>query len=433
MYNFKFADIGEGIHEGQILKWMFKVGDKVKDGDTLCLVETDKVNAEIPSPVDGTIVALFGNVGDTIHVGDVIVTIDDGSDTAAEPVADVNMMSDNTNDNVAENDGESAGVIGEIEVSSDVIESSHEGTAQKTAAVGTKILATPVARQLAKDLGIDIQTVKGTGSVGRIMKEDIYKAKEGHVNAAPTAAAKPAIEVPKLNVTGDVERVKMSKLRKTIAKNMVLSKSTIPHTTTMDEYDVSKLVAFRKANKQLAEAQGVKLTYLPFIIKAMALVLKEFPLFNASLDSETDEIVLKKFYNIGIAVDTDEGLIVPVIKNADQLSIFQIAKELETISTAARNRSLTLDQITNGTFSITNYGAGGSSYGVPVIKHPEVAIIGVGMITKKPVVVDDEIVIREVMPVSLSIDHRVIDGGDAGRFLTRLKAYLNDPMLLLLN
>lgn len=175
MYNFKFADIGEGIHEGQILKWLFKVGDEVKDGDTLCIIETDKVNAEIPSPVNGKIVEIMASVGETIHVGEVLVRIDDGTSQDLN-TADVEMLSDNTNESVTENDGESAGVIGEIEVSSDIIEESHEGNHVQKTIKTTKSLATPVARKMAKDLGVDINTIKGTGPVGRVMKEDILKA-----------------------------------------------------------------------------------------------------------------------------------------------------------------------------------------------------------------------------------------------------------------
>jgi pyruvate dehydrogenase E2 component (dihydrolipoamide acetyltransferase) len=409
LLDFKFADIGEGIHEGTILKWLVKEGDEVKDGDTLCLVETDKVNAEIPSPVNGKIIKLMAEVGDNIEVGDVLVKIDDGS-------ADTDST---------KTEEESAGVIGEIEVSSEVIASSYEQESSKTETIG-KVLATPVARKLAKDLGVDITQVKGTGIQGRVMKEDIYHAKE-------VTSTKPQFDAPKLEFTEAVERVKVSKLRKTIAKNMVLAKSIIPHTTSMDEFDVTDLVKFRKEHKEMARANNIHLTYLPFIIKAVVLTLKEYRILNSSYDQENEEIIYKNYYNIGIAVDTDDGLIVPVIKNADKLGIFEIAKELKEITTTARERTIALDKLQNGTFTITNYGAGGSSFGVPIIRYPEVAILGIGLITKKPVVLDEEIVIRDLLPVSLSYDHRIVDGGDAGRFLTRLKAYLQDPMLLLLS
>lgn len=432
MYNFKFADIGEGIHEGTVLKWLFKEGDVVKDGDTICIVETDKVNAEIPSPVNGKIVEIKANVGDTIHVGEVLVVIDDG--TGALKTDDVEMKSE-SNASLSEGE-ESAGVIGEIEVSNEVIASSDEAKSQSTQETGGKVLATPVARKLAKDLNIDINTVKGTGPNGRVMKEDIYAAKEREVTKPvmrkEPEAMRPAIDAPEIKVTGEVERIPFSRMRKTIAKTMVTSKAIIPHAATMDEYDVTELVKFRKAQKALAEANGIKLTYLPFIIKAITLALKDYPIFNSSYDQEREELIIKKYINIGIAVDTEEGLIVPVIKNADKLSIFELAKEIDELATAARNRTIQLDKLQDGTFSITNYGAMGQSYGVPIIKYPEVAIFGVGAIKKTPAVINDEIVIRDIMAASISFDHRVIDGGDAGRFLSRVKQYLNDPMMLLL-
>jgi pyruvate dehydrogenase E2 component (dihydrolipoamide acetyltransferase) len=440
MYQFKFADIGEGVHEGTVLKWMFKVGDTVKDGDSLCLIETDKVNAEIPSPVDGKIVKIMAEVGEVIMVGEVLVTIDDGSEsTTAEPTEAPTNNKKQDNDQIEmepEEKKESSGVVGEIEVSSDVIENSVENNASEVAVISEKVLATPVARKLAKDLGININTIKGSGNMGRIMKDDIYQAKDAQESSSKpktTQQVQATVQVPELKVSGDVERIPLTKMRKTIAQNMVLSKTVIPHASTMDEYDLSKLVQFRKDNKALVSSQGVNLTYMPFIIKAVTLTLKDYPMFNSSYDEINQELVIKKYYNMGIAVDTKEGLMVPVIKNADKKSIIELAKELEQISTEARDRTIKLDKLTDGTFTITNYGAFGSTYGVPVIKHPEVAIIGIGKIAKKPVVEDDQIVIREMMPVSISIDHRVIDGADAGRFLLRLKEYLNNPMLLLLS
>ncbi len=421
MLQFRFADIGEGIHEGQLLKWFVKEGDNIKEGDTLCLVETDKVNAEIPSPIDGKINELCAKVGDTIHVGEVLVKIENGVENTLASNDDKKAEEKASRDNEVK---ESAGVVGEIEVSNEVIESSGEQHTFLTDS-SKKVLATPVARQLAKDLNIDITTITGTGIQGRVMKEDINQAKE-RKRVLP-------IEAAKMEFKEDIERVKISKLRKTIAQNMALSKSIIPHATSMDEFDVSSLVTFRNSQKEMALEKNIHLTYLPFIVKALTLTLKEHRIFNASFDAQNDEIIYKNYYNIGIAVDTDNGLIVPVIKNADQLSIFEIAKEIEMISEGARNRTITLDKLQNGTFTITNYGASGSTYGVPIIRYPEVSILGIGLISKKPVVLNNEIMIRDLMPISLSYDHRVIDGGNAGRFLKRFKEYLNNPMLLLLS
>lgn len=425
MFEFKFADIGEGIHEGKILKWMVKVGDKVKDGDSLFLVETDKVNAEIPSPAKGEIAELMAQEGDIIHVGQVVVKIDDGSSEAKPHKEPVN-----------EGEEQTAGVVGEILVSSQIIEDSKENLQRNDSDGVNKVLATPVARGLAKDLGIDINTIKGTGPAGRVMKEDIYKAKED-LAGGPSVNKKPSSPMAqgdvKSKVEGREERVPLTMLRKTIARNMVLSKTTIPHAAAMDEIDVSDLVIFRKEAKETAAVEGVKLTYMPFIIKALTLTLKEYPVFNGSYDQEKEEMILKKYYNIGIATDTAEGLMVPVVKDTDKKGIFQIAKDVASLSEGARNKTLTLEDLQGGTFSITNYGAVGAGSGIPVIKHPEVAILGIGKITKKPVVMDGEITIRDIMAITLCIDHRVIDGGDAGRFMNRFKEYLSNPMLLILS
>ncbi|WP_130807490.1 dihydrolipoamide acetyltransferase family protein [Senegalia massiliensis] len=439
MYKFKFADIGEGIHEGKLLKWMFDVGDEVKDGDTLFLVETDKVNAEIPSPVDGVITKLLAEEGDTIHVGDVVVEIDDGEES--ENVEEKSEKKGETRKETIDEGKDMAGVVGELEVGEDVLESSDENEGKEETTSKKKSLATPVARKLAKDLGIDINSINGSGANGRVMKEDIYKASEMKEKSDQKNDSKgnnkksysKDIDIPEIKIDGEVERVKVSKMRKTIAENMVLSKSVIPHASSMDDFDVSELVEFRKEQKEIADKQGIKLTYMPFIIKAITLALKEYPILNSSYDMENEEIILKKYYNIGIAVDTPEGLMVPVVKNADRKGILEISKEMNDLIERSQNRTIGLEDLRGGTFSITNYGAVGSTYGVPVIKYPEAAILGIGRITKKPVVKDGEIVIRDIVPISLSIDHRIIDGADAGRFLNKVKEYLQDPMLLLLS
>lgn len=413
MYDLKFADIGEGIHEGQILKWFFKVGDTVKEGETLCVIETDKVNAEIPSPVDGIIKKLGAEVGETINVGETLVLIDDGT----------------TNDSVEENNEtvseDSSGVVGEIEVSDEVIASATEEVMTES---NDRVLATPVARKLATDLGIDIRQVMGTGENNRVMKSDILNFKD----LTQTSTTAFEVKMPTI-ATENTRRVPISKIRQTIVKAMTTSKTLIPHTTLMDELDVSSLVKFRTEQKSLAEQNGVKLTYLPFIIKAATKAIEEFPIFNASFDHENNEIIYKDFINIGIAVDTPDGLIVPNIKDANKKSIFQLAAEIKELAGAANNRTISLDQIQNGTFTITNYGAFDSTFGTPIIKHPEVAIIGIGKIHKKPIVRDDEIVIADVLPISLAVDHRIIDGADAGRFVMRFKELLKNPMILLLS
>lgn len=452
MFHVKFADIGEGIHEGVLLKYFYKVGDSVKDGDSLFTLETDKVNAEIPSPVDGTIYKLNYNEGDPVTVGSVICVIDDGQPGERSNMSEGEALEamggdapagqkESKTETVTEEG--STSVVGAIEVSSEVIASSSEVTSgQGEGQVSRKILATPVARKMAKDLGVDIYKVEGSGPQGRVMKEDIQRAaqtpKEMPVSDMPVQATLDVHQAPARgkHAVADMEgteRIPMTMLRKTVSQNMTLSKFTIPHTAVMDEIDVSDLVAFRGRAKVLAEESGIKLTYLAFFIKALVGGLKKYPYLNASLDETKDEIVLKHFYNIGIAVDTPDGLMVPVIKGADRLSVFEIAKAIEDLSIRAREKRLKLDELSGGTFTITNYGAVGAAFGVPVIKHPEAGILGVGTIVKKPVVVSDEIVIRSILPVSLSFDHRIIDGADAGRFVGVIKKLLSNPELLLLN
>ena len=431
MIDFKFADIGEGIHEGVILKWHFEVGDKVAEGETLCVIETDKVNAEIPAPESGILKKRGAEVGETIHVGETLAIIDDGSGESTEE----EPKEEPKEEKKTEAAGESgASVVGAVEVSDEVMAASTEHEEEEESSnEDVKVLATPVARRMAKELNVDLSTLKGTGPNGRIMKADIKAASESS-SPARSAVSSPRASygMPKLP-TERTRREKISKLRKAVVQAMDISNTLIPATTVMDEFDVTELVKMRTSYKEKNPNADVKITYLPLIIKALILTLKKYPIFNSSYDHETEEIVYKDFFNIGIAVDTENGLIVPNIKDADQKSILELAKEIEVLAQNARERKTQLADLQNTTFSVTNYGAFGSKLGTPVIKHPEVAILGMGAITKKPVVIDNEIVIRDIFPVSLTIDHRIIDGGDAGRFLVELKKYLSDPMTLLLS
>lgn len=418
MYDFKFADIGEGIHEGKILEWKFKVGDKVNEGDTLVIVETDKVNAELPSPVSGVVVELGKKEGDIINVGETVVIIDDGSSTT------VKKEQEKAPKEKKEEKEAGATVIGEIEVSSDLIESSSEHNVKEEKRI--KALATPVARNYAKTLNIDINEVTGTGRFGRVLKEDIDKFKN--------AGATPQIEIPKVNISkeGDVRIEELTSIRKAISKAMTASKRIIPETILFDEVVVDKLVDLRNRVKITASEQGISLTYLSFIAKAVIIALREFPIFNSSYDHENEQIIYKNFINLGFAVDTPTGLIVPNIKNANHLSVFDFARHIKDLALRAIDRKTQLDEIQNGTFSITNFGSVGVPFGTPIINYPEVAILGIGRINKKPIVVDDEIKVGYVLPLSLAVDHRIIDGADAGGFLQRIKQLLNEPELIML-
>ena len=443
-FEYRFPDIGEGIHEGTIIKWMVNVGDNINEGDSVAEVETDKVTTEIPSPRSGKILELMGKAGDIIHVGDVFVVIGLSGEASAEEAQVVE-----TKEPIAEE--ETAGVVGEVIVSSEEIPPSTEGIASTSKLdKKKKVLATPVARGLAKDLGVDINEVIGKGPGGRVMKEDIRnfkdslarieapKAEATKAETPSIAASKYEFEKPtfefKEEVPGgeSITKVPLSRIRKTIAEKMTQSRFTIPHTTAMDEIDISRLDDFRKKYKEVLKEEDISLTYLPFIVKATIVALKTFPEFNASLDEENNELILKHFYHMGIATDTERGLMVPVVRNADRKSIVELAKEIADITSRAKDNKVDLSELKGSSFTITNYGSIGGYYGIPIINYPESAILGLGRVVKKPIVRDDEIVIAKVLPVSLSYDHRIIDGASGARFLNLLRDLLMDPELLLL-
>lgn len=438
MYVFKFADIGEGIHEGKILEWKYKVGDQAEEGETLVIVETDKVNAEIPLPVDGEIKALGPKVGQTIHVGDMLAEIDDGSGGSSEPSNKEERSQDTSSEEDADtpksepiSEDEDAGVVGALESSDEVIASSSESQTRKTES--KRILATPIARKVAADLGVDLNDVKGSGDHGRVLKTDIEAYhKEQEKPQTKKERNVMHMDVPQIQSWDHDRREKITSLRRSVVQAMTQSKQVIPHTTLMDELDVTDLVAFRNKHKEKAAENGVKLTYMSFIIKALTKTIKAYPILNSSYDQVNEEIIYRGQVNVGIAVDTPDGLIVPNIKAADKMSLFDLAKRVDELASLAKERKIQLSDLQKGTISITNFGAFGAITGTPIIKHPEVAILGVGMITKKPVVIDGEIVIRDILPLSLTIDHRIIDGADGGRAMNAFKANLKDPLMLLM-
>ncbi len=426
-FEFRFPDIGEGITEGTLMKWLVKEGENIEEGQSVAEVETDKVTTEIPSPRTGVVSELKVEEGDVINVGDVFITIDtsgevDEIDKKEESVEKKEIVEEET-----------AGVVGEVIASSEEIPPSTEEIVLSKKPEKVKVLATPVARKMAKDLGVDIRKVKGTGPNGRVMKEDIIKAKDAMMKSKEESKISQIQYEESILVEDErIERIPLTRIRKTIAEQMTLSRFTIPHTTAMDEIDVTELYEFRKKYKDILIEEEVKLTFLPFIIKGVIAVLKELPEFNSSLDEENDELILKHFYHIGIATDTDRGLMVPVLRDGDKKSIVEIAKEIEDLSSRAKNNQIELHELKGSTFTITNYGSIGGYFGIPIINYPESAILGVGRIVKKPIVKDDEIVIARVLPLSLSYDHRIIDGASGARFLNLLSELLKDPEMLLL-
>lgn len=438
LFEFQFPDIGEGIHEGVITKWMINEGENIQEGQSLAEVETDKVTTEIPSPRTGVIKELKAKKGDKIDVGQVFVTIEIEGTSSEESTQSSESKEEIADKKLEEKqeviEEETAGVVGEVIASSEVIPASTESLETQAGSKSTKrVLATPVARKLAKDLGVDIALIDGTGPNGRVMKEDIYKAHETLTKTPEITTKISQPDQAELNVSDErIEVIPLTRIRKTIADRMTQSRFTIPHTTAMDEMDITRLDEFRKKYKELLKEQDINLTYLPFIIKAVIAALKQFPEFNSSLDMEKEELILKYFYNIGIATDTERGLMVPVIKDADKLSIVELAKAVVDISTRSKDNKIQLNELKGSTFSITNYGSIGGYFGIPIINYPEAAILGLGRIVKKPIVKDDEIIIAKVLPLSLSYDHRSIDGASGARFLNLLKELLSDPEMLLL-
>ncbi|MGE5348927.1 MAG: dihydrolipoamide acetyltransferase family protein [Actinomycetota bacterium] len=431
-YIFKFPDIGEGLTEGIIIEWYVDKGTAVKVGQPLVKMETDKVVTDIPAPRAGVIAARYGKIGETIHVGETLVEIEIAGEEAAEaPEAQPEQVEE-----------KGAGVVGTIEVASGnaLLPASEEGTEPRPAAASAerrKALATPVARAMAREMNIDINLVTGTGPAGRVMKSDIqnYHGPTATARPAGTTEAVAGITFTTASRTAPAELIEirpMSQIRKSIARNMLRSKQSTAHMTLFEEPEVSRLVEARARYKEEYKKEDLSLTYLPFIIKAVVAALKRHPELNSEMDFEKGNIIYKNYYNIGIAVSTEDGLVVPVIRDADRLSIRELSRAVADIAVRARDRKLTLDDMKDGTFTITNYGALGGWFGVPVINYPQVGILGIGRINQQPVVADGEIKVGNVMPLSLSVDHRMVDGAEATEFLNDVAAGVADPLSLIM-
>lgn len=426
VFEFKLPDIGEGIHEGEIVKWFVKAGDTVKEDDVLLEVQNDKAVVEIPAPVDGTVKEVKVSEGTVAVVGDVLISFDIEGDAPAgeeEETPEQPKAEEKTED-----------------VKEDVKEDAPRDVQLHKS---ERVIAMPSVRKYAREKGVDIREVSGSGDNGRVLKEDIDAFANGEApsaeattektdSVAPAAAEKTEIK-PYESATPELEtREKIRGIRKAISKAMVNSKHTAPHVTLMDEVDVTKLVALRKDFKQVAADQGVKLTYLPFVVKALTAAAKAFPTINASIDDVNEEIVYKNYYNIGIAADTDNGLVVPVVKDADRKSIYALATNINELAGKAREGKLAGEDMKGGSITITNIGSAGGQWFTPVINHPEVAILGIGRIAEKAVVKNGEIVAAPVLALSFSFDHRLIDGATAQNALNMVKRLLEDPALLMM-
>jgi len=433
---FKLPDLGEGVHEGEVLRVLVSPGDEVKEGDPILEVETDKAAVEIPSPFTGKVLQIKVKEGDTVHVGDVMMTFATGE---GEVEAAVEKQEAPEEKKVQEEK--------EKEKETEEREKGEKEEEPPTMRRDGPVPASPATRRLARELGVDLHRVTPTGPAGLVTAEDVRSFAEGGRAERPTKEVpeKPerrppagvlkeveVISLPDFSRWGEIERIPLRSIRKATAKQMTRAWSQIPHVHNQDMVDVTKLEEFRKRHKGEVETKGGKLTFTVFALKAAATALKTYPNFNATLDTAANEIVIKHYYHIGVAVNTDDGLLVPVIRDVDRKSIMELAVELNDLVARARARKLSLEEMQGGTFSITNVGPMGGGYFAPIINYPEVAILGMGAAKMQPVVRERgrkqyEVVPRLMMPIVLCIDHRVLDGADALRFMRVLIDTLEDP------
>jgi pyruvate/2-oxoglutarate dehydrogenase complex dihydrolipoamide acyltransferase (E2) component len=428
MFVFELPEIGEGVVEGEIVKWLAQVGEPVKVDQPLCEIMTDKATVEISSPRAGVINALHGKEGDVVKVHAPLVEIDEsgaGAVGAAKPDAKAAKPAPQTKAAPPPPAPATAPSRGPAPPKAAPANGSNGHTATQSVAAAGKTLATPAVRSHARTAGVEIETVPASGKGGRVTHADI-DAFVAHPSALKAPAALP------IPTGGADERIRIIGLRRKIAEKMVESYRTVPHFTYVDEFDATALHDARANTKAIAERYGIKLTYIPFIMKALSVVFREFRTVNAVMDEKGFELVVRGEHNIGIATDTPAGLYVPVVHNVEQKSILELAREVEDLTTRTRDGKVALDELQGGTFTITSVGNIGGRFATPIINHPEVAILGVNQIHDRPVVKDGQIVARKMMYLSPSFDHRVIDGAVAARFVAALKAVLEHPEALLL-
>lgn len=414
-FTFNLPDVGEGLSEGEIVHWHVAPGDTVKADQIMVDVQTDKAVVEIPAPVAGTIKTLGAKPGDILPIGQVLAVIE------TDGPAPVLPSHGGHDDTAPKAPAEAPPAV---------------AAAPPAPGKPKRVLASPATRKLAIELDVDLATVTGSGNRGQVTKDDVRRAANGTAPAPAAAPAQAAAAPPMPAVTiarpaGEDRVEPLRGLRRQIANTMAASWREIPHILSAEDIDASNLVAARKALNEEFEPQGVKLSYLPIIMKACVAALKRNPSFNASLDMERQEIIYRHRYNIGFATATPEGLIVPVIHDVDQKSLIDIGREIDALAEAARSRKISVDSLSNGTFTISNYGSYGSSFGTPIIRPPEVAIAGIGAIKDAVVPVDGVPAVRPMLPLVVSTDHRMNDGEHLGQFVSMIGAYLKDPVRLL--
>lgn len=442
-WEFKLPDIGEGVTEGEIVAWHVKAGDVVKEDQPMVDIMTDKATVTITTPRAGRIVETRGSIGTIAAVHSVLVVFELDADA---PAAAPEPSKKNGNGNGAAKHEPAATAVGDIKENLPGLGAPpppRSAPVQTRAAGGglqgyynEKPLATPATRKLARDMNVDLRSVPPTGPQGRVTKTDVETyarsgPRHGTEPIPPAIAAEPPMKIARGSV-GQEERIPFAGLRRKIAQRMAQSKHTAAHFTFVEEVDATALKNLRTRMKTRAEGSGVKLSYLPFIVKAVVAALKKHPILNSALDETTNEIVLRKFYNIGIAASTDAGLIVPVVKEADKRSLLDIAREIDRVATDAKNGRAKMEDLTGSTFTITSLGAEGGLFATPILNFPEVGILGVHRMKEKPVVRNGQIVIGDVMLLSLSFDHRIVDGHVGAAFAYEVIRYLEEPESLFL-
>jgi pyruvate dehydrogenase E2 component (dihydrolipoamide acetyltransferase) len=418
---FTLPDVGEGIAEAEVIQWLVSVGDTVDVDQGIAVIETDKAAVEMPSPVRGVVVALGAAEGERLQVGEPLITIDDGSADSSEG-----------------KDGVPTASSSEQTAFSPTPERAVAPEDEKT--VGPRPRATPATRRLARELGIELTDMNGTGPGGRISDEDVQSAHAGAGQSAQSddtslsGVRSAAVWTSDSSASGEArveERIAVHGLRRKTAESMVRAVQTIPHTVSFYDAEVDELLDLRRRLKPRADQLGIHLTLTPFLVKATALALAEYPMANSSFDSAANEIIVRAHRNIGVAASTPDGLVIPVIRDADIKPLLVIASEVERLSIQARARQVSLHDLQDGTFTITNHGPLGGGYGTPIIKPPESGILGFGRAAPQAVVRDGQIVARTILPISYSSDHRIVDGDLALGFCKALQALLQDPILLL--
>jgi pyruvate dehydrogenase E2 component (dihydrolipoamide acetyltransferase) len=432
-YELKLPELGEGVTEGELIKWLVKPGDVVKPDQSVAEIMTDKATVEVPTTKGGTVKELKFKAGDVVKAESVMLTLttSGGMQTALVPAVTQTAPTQTQNPPAPAQERTMSAAA------------AHNGASASTSfyppVMDSKVLATPSTRRLAREMQLDINNVTGTGLAGRVTREDILKQLDSvSIGAKVPSHGTGSISFPKPGYSSTManaeERVPLKGIRKKIAENLQMAKHIIPHFTLMDEVDVTELVHFRESMKDIAEKAGTKVTYLPFVMKAMIATIREFPAFNASIDDNAQEIVYKKYFNLGFAADTPNGLLVPVVKQADSKSILDISKEIIDLSKRARDGKLKPEEMKGATITITNIGSVGGTYATPIINHPEVAILGMYKIQDRlELTADGKVISKKYMNFTITADHRLIDGALAARFLKAFLGRIQKPALLMLD